>query len=137
MKQTLQYSVLRYSPSVVSGESINLGMIICAEEGSYREFYYTKKISRILNFDDMVSKNVIEKMLQSIKDEVEGNLFTESHFDIEEYTRFYTNSYCFEKPRTLLYDSLDTQVEELKKTYFRFDFPSVRFQTTAFQAVEL
>ena len=122
MKQILKYSVLRYTPSIVAGESINLGMIIFAPEEDYREFYFTKKIQRVTNFDDTVSKKVVGKLLQSIKEEVEDDKFETQPFDIEKYVQFFTNNYCFEKPKALLYDSLNDQVEELKKSYFSFDY---------------
>jgi len=122
MDKKIIYSVLRYSPSAVSGESINLGIIILEKEVDYREFYYTKKLSRVMNFDDTMRKDVVIKLLESIKADVEKNIFNYGGFDVEEYTKYYKNNYYFEKPKALLYESLDKQILELKKTFFRFDF---------------
>ena len=49
MMGNLQYSVLRYSPSLLSGESINLGILIST--GEYARFEFTKKMNRIREFD--------------------------------------------------------------------------------------
>lgn len=122
MEKILKYSVLRYSPSTVSGEKINLGIIFFDEEKQYREFRYSKKFSRLSSFDDEINISLVRKLLQSIKDEVEGNLFTYSKFDIDEYTKYYVNDFCFEKPKSIKYDVLDDMIERLHKAYFRFDY---------------
>ena len=122
MEKILKYSVLRYSPSTVAGEKINLGIIFYDEENNYRKFKYSKKFARLSSFDDEINLNLVKKLLQSIKDDVEGNLFTYDKFDIEEYTRYYVNDFSFDKPKMIKYDVLEEMVERLNKTYFRFDY---------------
>lgn len=122
MEKILKYSVLRYSPSTVAGEKINLGIIFCDEERNYREFRYSKKFSRLANFDDEINIQLVKKLLQTIKDDVEGKLFTYEEFDVEEYTKYYVNDFCFDKPKMIKYDDWDEMVERLNKTYFRFDY---------------
>ena len=122
MEKVLKYSVLRYSPSSVSGEKINLGIIFYEEKEQYREFRYSKKFARLSSFDDEININLVKNLLQSIKDEVEGNIFTYSDFDIDEYTKYYVNDFCFEKPKSIKYNVLEEIIERLHKTYFRFDY---------------
>lgn len=122
MEKILKYSVLRYSPSTVAGEKINLGIIFFDEQNDRREFKYSKKFARLANFDDEINIAIVKKLLQTIKDEVEGNLFTYDKFDIEEYTKYYVNDFSFDKPKVIKYDVWEEMIERLNKTYFRFDY---------------
>lgn len=122
MEKMLKYSVLRYSPSTVAGEKINLGIIFCDEENGYREFRYSKKFSRLANFDDEIDINMVKELLKGIQEDVEGTLFTYSDFDIANYTKYYVNDFCFDRPKTVAYDDLNEIVTRLYKTYFRFEY---------------
>lgn len=122
MSKILKYSVLRYSPSTVSGERINLGIIFCDMESGYREFRYSRKYTRLLTFDDEIDLTMVKKMLQGIADDVQGNIFTYDTFDIEQYTKFFVNNFSFEKPKSICYDKLEDIMERLHKTYFRFEY---------------
>ncbi len=122
MEKLLKYSVLRYSPSTVAGEKINLGILFYEEEINFRQFMYSKKFSRLSSFDDEIDIRLVKTLLQSISEEVEGNLFTYNKFDIEHYTKYYVNDFSFDKPKAIVYDNLDEMLERLYKTYFRFEF---------------
>lgn len=122
MEKILKYSVLRYSPSTVAGEKINLGIMFYDMQSGYRLFKYSKKFSRLASFDDEIDLSMVKKLLQGIEDDVEGNLFTYDNFDIEQYTKFFVSDFCFEKPKAIVYDKLDDMIERLHKTYFRFEY---------------
>lgn len=122
MEKILKYSVFRYSPSTVAGEKINLGIIFIDEGNGRREFRYSKKFTRLANFDDEINISLVKKLLKSIKDDVEGNLFTYKSFDIEEYIKYYVNDFSFDKPKMIKYDVWEEMTERLNKTYFRFDY---------------
>lgn len=122
MEKILKYSVLRYSPSTVAGEKINLGIIFYDEESNFREFKYTKKFSRLTSFDDEIDLNLVKKLLLGIRDEVVGNLFTYEKFDIDKYTEYFINDFCFDKPKMIKYDNIEDIVERLNKIYFRFEY---------------
>ena len=53
----LKYSILRYEPSIVSGEKINLGVAFhyFDQQEDYREFYFISKWSRVSAFDDTLN----------------------------------------------------------------------------------
>ena len=118
----LQYSVLRYSPSLLSGESINLGILFSSEK--YARFEYTKKMNRIREFDDTLDMDVLKFMLESIKSDVEGDLTTqERDFNISTYIKFYCKEYHFSNVMDITYyDDLEKRIEEIKKIYLRFDY---------------
>ena len=121
MEKILKYSVLRYSPSTVAGEKINLGIIFYDVVSGYREFKYLKKFNRLSTFDDEIDLSMVKKLLQSIEDDVSGNLFS-LKFDIEEYTKYFVSDFSFDKPKLIQYDDLNDMIERLHKTYFRFEY---------------
>lgn len=91
-------------------------------ESNYREFKYSKKFSRLSTFDDEIDISMVKKLLQSISDDVSGNLFTYNKFDIDQYTKFFVNDFSFEKPKLIEYDDMEEIVKKLHKTYFRFEY---------------
>lgn len=122
MSKLLKYSVLRYSPSVLSGESINLGILFSEENAGYYSFRFTRNLARIKNFDDELNREALFDLLTGIKEEVDLESSQKS-FKIDRFIRFYINNYKFESPHTIVYDDLDGIVEDLYKSYFRFDLP--------------
>ena len=121
MGKKLRYSVLRYSPSIISGEAINLEILFSADAEGYHSFWFTGNFQRIIRFDDTLDRNVLKDLLTGIQLEV-CDLDMEGSFDLDSFIKFYINDFHFEKPRTILYENLDEAVDGLKKTYFRFDY---------------
>lgn len=122
MKKVLRYSVLRYSPSKISGERINLGIAFSDEQQGIHEFRHTNKFKRIAEFDDELSIDVVKKLLKGIKTDIDNSLFTNGHFDLDEYIKFFINDFCFDEPKTIYYEDWDAAVERINKAYFRFDY---------------
>lgn len=121
MEKVLRYSVLRYSPSLLSGEKINLGIVFSEESTGYHSFYYARNLSRIKSFDDEIDIPVLKDFLVGIEEEVAGDWFS-TGFDIDSFIRFYINDYKFDSTQAILYHDLEEMITTLKKTYFRFDF---------------
>ena len=122
MKKTMKYSVLRYSPSRIAGEHINLGIIFFAPEDGYRDFRHIRKFARLQAFDDDLNIDNVKTLLHSIKEDVLGNIFNGNKFDIDEYVEFFINDFSFEKPRCITYEDIKEVVESLHKAYFRFEY---------------
>lgn len=131
MKKVMKYSVLRYSPTVISGEQINLGIIFDAPEDNYREFRCTKKFNRLISFDDELDINIVKALMKNIKEDVEGTVLSAGVFDIDNYVKFFINDFHFEKPKKILYDDINEVVESVNKTYFRFDYDKKDRPTSA------
>ncbi len=121
MEKVLKYSVLRYSPSILSGERINLGILFSEESIGFHSFYYTHRLNRIKSFDDEIDKSVLRDFLIGIEEEASGKWYHDS-FDINKFTKYYINDFQFETPQAIIYDNLDTVITRLKKAYFRFDY---------------
>ncbi len=123
MIHMIKYSVLRYSPSVVAGEAINLGLLVSDAQAKRIEFHYTKKWDRIKAFDDTLHIDGLKTALQDMKNDVEVPLYHSSRgFSIDNYIRGFTNELHFSSPYQLECESMDTQINELRKIYLRFDF---------------
>ncbi len=121
MTNILQYSVLRYSPSIVSGESINLGVLVA--DGDYAEFFHTIRFSRVHEFDDTLNIDTVRVLLDAISDEVKGDLTTiNTPFDISKFIRYYCKEYYFSPALSVPYEDLEKKVEEIKRIYLQFDY---------------
>ena len=120
-EKTLEYSVLRYSPS--TGERINLGIIFSEKQLHYMEFKFTKSLTRLSRFDDEIDINMVKLLLSSIKEDVEGSIFDYREKDIKEYIKFYDNDFSFDPPLSISYEGLEDTMERLMQVYFRFDLP--------------
>lgn len=129
-KKIMKYSVLRYSPSRVSGEHINLGIIYDAHEDGFCEFRCIRKFARLASFDDELNIENVKMLLRNIKDDVGGTIFNGNIFNIDEYVKFFINDFCFEKPKAISYDDIEEVVESLHKAYFRFEYEK-RLRPTA------
>lgn len=121
MEKLLKYSVLRYSPSILSGERVNLGILFSEESVGYHSFYYPHNLGRIKSVNDELDESILKEFLLGIKEEISGEWYDNS-FDIGEYVKYYINDYKFEAPQVILYDDLDAVTNRLIKSYFRFDF---------------
>lgn len=122
MKKILRYSVLRYSPSKISGEKINLGIAFSDEQQGIHEFRHTNKFKRIAGFDDELNIDTIKQLLKGIKTDIDNSLLTNGRFDLDEYIKFFINDFCFDEPKTIYYEDWDATVERINKSYFRFDY---------------
>ena len=121
MSNKLYYSVMRYSPSIVSGESINLGVLVTSED--YTEFFHTNRFTRIREFDDTLDIETVKVFLDSISDEIKVDLFNiDKSFDIASFIRYYCKEYYFSPIISVSYEDLEKKVEEIKRIYLQFDY---------------
>ena len=113
MEKILKYAVLSYSPFALPGENVDLGILFCKEKQDYREFRFRKDLSELAKFGDMVDIAMVEKLLYGIKEEVESEKYEHKVFDIDEYTRFFINDFCFGETKMMKYDDWDRGVERI------------------------
>lgn len=117
------YSVFRYYPSFVSGESINLGVLFYNESENYSSFHHTKKFGRVAAFDDEMNIPFLKLMLSSLKKEFNNPIYSENKIDIDQKTRYYMNEFKFDKPIEInIENNLEETIENIKKIYLRFDY---------------
>ena len=77
----LIYSILRYEPSIVSGEKINLGAIFHYISTDYREFFSISKWARVSAFDDTLNISLMKDLMQDIRLEM-GTALDNPQFEI-------------------------------------------------------
>lgn len=121
MEKKLRFSVLRYYPSSVSGERINLGILFSDDNTGFRSFYHTRNYSRLKKFDDELDRDVLKAFLVGIEKEVSGEWYADG-FDIDKFIKYYINDYRFSNIQSISYEDIDKVTDSLIKTYFRFDF---------------
>lgn len=126
----MEYSVLRYSPSLFSGERINLGILFCDAENNIQEFHHTSKWSRIREFDDELDMEILKRFLLSIKEEIAGTLNKFSTLVLEDYIKHYVSEFSFDKPIKVDYDKKEDAIELAKKMFLKFDFEKRHRLTT-------
>lgn len=123
MEKKIEYSILKYSPSLISGESINLGLVVSAIDQPLFTFVSTKKLARVKEFDDTIDLDVLKSLLSSIKEELSTTLENyNSRLDVASFIQFYVNEYHFSRVIQINYDDFDKAVNELMRLYLRYDF---------------
>lgn len=118
----IKYSVLRYFPSKISGESINLGLLCAAEEDAYRRFIHHGNWRRLRSFDDEINLDFIKLLFRQIEEDLEDSLCSyENKFSIEKYIKNYTGDFAFDSVQILPYEDLSDIVHQLEGIYLKFD----------------
>ena len=88
-----QYQTLRYMPDRLSGEFVNLGIIVLAQEPQVLHCRFYNKTGRLHDFFPQVNSlfvkqtiNKIEAALLRLKEEIENSLFAGTTGKLESYT---------------------------------------------------
>lgn len=127
----VEYSVLRYCPSAISGESINLGVVLFCPENNSATFEHiaSSAYSRLHSFDDELDINIVKNVLSLIKEDIDdvNKLFYNDiqKFDLKQYIRYFKNEFHFANLITMEYNSFDEAVEEIKNIHLRLYLPKL------------
>lgn len=124
----IEFSVLQYYPSFVTGERINLGILIHCTEENFIKFIHidSKHYNRLRSFDDELDVDIVSRMLNMLSEDVEEQqlpFLSEKPFNMKEYIRYFTNEFRFSAIASADYESTEAAVEELKNVYFRLYIP--------------
>jgi hypothetical protein len=117
---TCYISLLKYCPSYVLGEVVNIGILFILPNENKCVFYHPTKLSRITKFYPLADLNNLKKQLNSIYIKTNKIEFHNSPDKlIEKYfgTREAVNLF-FEKPLYGKYVNVNILIEEYKKQYF-------------------
>ena len=120
----LIYSILRYEPSIVSGEKINLGAIFHYPSTDYREFYSITRWARVSAFDDTLNIPLMKDLMQDIRFEM-GTSLSNPQFEINKFCSKYNSELYFDTciPLTDVSEvNISSQIEDIKKLYFQFEY---------------
>lgn len=122
-----QYQILRYLPDLVSGEFVNLGVVIYDQKNNQLAGRFYHKITRVSSFFPSVNSRYLSstlKYLQAEFDKVCQQLKTEFSFEIAKDIEIITKSILpiddsalrFTEPKTLLEITLDIAADDLYNT---------------------
>lgn len=92
--EIIKYSIFDYSPSIISHDTLTVGILFDNVTTSQREFHAIKKLNRLSAIDDAVDVTEAKKYLESINNDVKSTFFN-NQFNIEDYIRFFVNEYHF------------------------------------------
>ncbi len=119
----LYFSVLSYSPSFISNELINVG-IIFEYEGEYR-FEHINNYKRLIAFDDELNIDIVKLFFQGIRDEISYSVYNiNKTICLKNYVSYFVNEFKFSNIQLINCDSenYESSIEEIKKMYLRFEY---------------
>ena len=105
----IKYSIFKYFPFGKDKDSIILGILLCSEDNTYKEFKYLKDLLILEEFKNEVSISSIDKLLKGIEEDI----IISKMFDIDDYIKYFLNDFYFEKSKTI-----DLNIEKVKDTDF-------------------
>lgn len=126
-EQRLLYSVCRYIPDLMRGESINVGIAIHNFSSSEVIFRQSKHFSRIKAFDDEVDIEVLKALLESISIQfsteylLENEQALDSELLLKEETSHFVNQIQFDEIKTLISDNVENDIQDLIDIYLYYE----------------
>lgn len=128
MDKPIYFTVCRYIPDILRGESINVGVLVHVPDNKSIEFYKTRNLSRIRNFDDEVEIDVLKALLESIDYQFNNNRSSEFQgIDKKDFLEkelvYFINQIQFSEVRVLNSDngSLKEHIDDLIDMYLYYD----------------
>lgn len=117
----IEYSILTYSPSVIGGERINVGILFYIPSKDKCLFEHTKNWRRVASFDDELDMDFFKLYMQGIKQQIEPGLFCQKNW--RDFIRDFTNEFNFSSiTRIETRDAEEDLIDQAKKMYLRFDY---------------
>lgn len=144
MNSKLYFSILKYIPSIVRMESINVGIVVHSPVQHYSQFFKTKNLNRVKAFDDEYNKDFFKMVMESLEYEFNyGKLSNESVLDLkfendkkrfsdisqdtflEYHTSYLVNEFKFTPPQYIETNKkeIEEDIENLKNMYLYYDKP--------------
>lgn len=118
----LLYSILRYKPSLVSGESINIGAIFFNVNTTHSDCFIISNWQRVASFDDSIFLPLLKAIANDIKAE---SYSCRTETDFYQLCSKYHSELFFDAPIALSdlnTNMISEQIEEVKRMYFQFEY---------------
>ena len=117
MTNSLYYSVLRYRPSYLLEEQINLGLLFVIPETEEVYFYFPNKLARVTQFYVEADLPIIKKYLHAFKRKSKKAIGTVELFD--NFIPKDASSLYFSKPVKGTFPDNEAAIDYYKKLYFK------------------
>lgn len=120
MQSNIKYSIFRYMPSLITTESIVVGVLIIIDDEF--TFHPSTNLSRISNFDDELDIEHLKIILKTLEKEMSTDFIT-SPEDIMKKMQHFVNEFSFDPIVDMgCIEYQDNIVETLKKTLLKYDY---------------
>lgn len=146
MDKLLYYSVLKYIPSVIRMESINVGIAVHYPSKKYSHFFKTSNMQRVRAFDDEYDSDFFHMVMETLEyeidfgklDDLSLNLIDKSQEtrfkDIEEEsflnkrTSYLANEFRFTPVQSISTndEEVESDIYSLKDMYLYYDKPKAK-----------
>lgn len=128
MKKLCKFSILRYVPSEIREEFINIGLVFHCPEEKYVDFKCTTNFKRVTTFDDEIDIDFLKMVISGIEEDftqstINGPTIEEviDEFFLEKNTVFYANQLQFSPIKIIRSSNPLKDFKDLFKTYVYFD----------------
>lgn len=121
------YTICRYIPDILRGESINVGIVTHMPEVKKVSFHKTKNLSRVRNFDDEIGLDVLKALLESVNYQFNTKYLLENEKNLEnedllkQETSYFINQIQFGDIQVLKSENVSEDIEDLKDMYLYYD----------------
>jgi hypothetical protein len=126
--KVIYYTVCRYVPDILRDEFINVGVLAHIPEERWCEFYKTKNLKRIRNFDDEVELDVISVLLESLEYQFNTNSISDADlvdidkdYFLQNEIKYYVNQIQFSEIRSLASYNVEDDLKDLYDMYLYYD----------------
>lgn len=126
--KTIYFSVCRYIPDILRGESINIGIVVHIPESGLLSFRKTRNFSRIRSFDDEIELDMIKAVLESLEYQFNTNRSSEiplidSEDFLKQELQYFVNQIQFSEIRVLISEDnkFEEDINDLTDMYLYYD----------------
>ncbi len=127
MNKIFKYCLLKYRPSYVLSEQVNIGILFMFAEDNKIVFEYPNKLKRLSSLFPHADLNYTKRYLATFsakaKELSKNNLFVSQQFDnneliVNEFLIADANSFFFSDWKVGVYNDIDKTISHLKNQYF-------------------
>ncbi|KWS79812.1 hypothetical protein ALQ39_02315 [Pseudomonas amygdali pv. eriobotryae] len=141
MKYVCNYSILRFLPYPETGEFVNIGIVLIANNGDFR-FKIEKKRQRVTNFFPSLESKIFQRARREIEAELArlSGFFTHNRHDMSGLLSTFKHlihpretMMRFSEPGTMAIENADTAVSTLFDHYVNHSFATKEYQESVLE----
>ena len=117
---SIQYSVLTYSPSVFTNERINLGVFFYDTNDNRSIFRHTMNWKRVSAFDEEINMDFLRAYLNDVAEELSSS--NASKLNWSAFLGRFVNEMKFTKPTLIKTDNAEEFIDQTMKIQLRYDY---------------
>lgn len=126
----IYFSVCKYIPDLIRGESINIGLVVHYPHEERSEFIKPKNWKRISSFDDELDYDILKAVLENMEHQLtikgtknDKDIGTIKDAFLKKHLAFYVNNFQFGEILPLRTDNVKKEVSDLWDMYLYYEKP--------------